>query len=236
MNTLIIMLPLLGTVLGTLSVFFIKKNNDKTKQLTLGFSSGVMLVVTFLSLIIPALDLVKDTTNTWFPIIFGILLGVFIILSLDLIINKKRTNNALIIVIAIILHNIPEGFATGVSLAGSVTNNISINDALLLSLAITLHNIPEGIIVALNSKNNKDAIKFGILSGIVEPVSALLTFLITKEIINLMPYMLTFAGGAMLYVICDELIPESKNKNNKLGVIGVSIGIIIMLLLELIFG
>ena len=168
MNILIIILPLLGTLLGTLSVFFIKQNNEKIKQMTVGFSSGVMLVVTFLSLIMPALDLVKNNNNSWFPIIFGILLGVFVILTLDLLINKKQTNSSLIIIVAIILHNIPEGFATGVSLAGSITNNISINDAFLLSLAITLHNIPEGIVVAMNSKNKSKAIKHGILSGFVE--------------------------------------------------------------------
>jgi len=236
MNILIIMLPFVGTVLGTLSTFFIKKDSIKLKQITVGFSSGIMLVVTFLSLIIPAIDLIKNTTNIWFPIIFGLLLGIFIILSLDLIINKNRSNNALIIVIAIILHNIPEGLATGVSLAGTVSNYINFNESFLLSLAITLHNIPEGIVVAMNSRNKKDAIKYGILSGIVEPISAFFTFLVTQKISFLMQYMLTFAGGAMIYVICDELIPESKNKNNKLGVIGVSIGIIIMLLLELIFG
>jgi len=236
LNTLIIMLPLLGTILGTLSVFFIRKNNEKTKQMTVGFSSGVMLVVTFLSLIEPALELVKNASSPWFPIIFGLLLGVFIILTLDLIINKKRTNNALIVVIAIILHNIPEGFATGVSLAGTITNNISINDALLLSLAITLHNIPEGIVVAMNSNNRKNALKYGFFSGIVEPISAIITSFVTQKVTVLMPYMLTFAGGAMIYVICDDLIPESKNKYNKLGIISIVFGFLIMLLLEIIFG
>ena len=236
MNILIILLPFIGSFIGTLSVYFINKKSEKLKQITTGLSAGVMIVVTFLSLILPAFDLVKQTNSSWFPIIFGILLGVFIILSLDLMLNKRRTNNALIIVIAIILHNIPEGLATGISLVGSVTNYISISDAFFLSFAITLHNIPEGIIVALSSKNKKDAIKYGILSGIVEPISAGITFLLTQNLNSLMPYMLTFAGGAMLYVICDELIPESKSEYNKLGGIGVTLGSVIMLLLELIFG
>lgn len=236
MNILIILLPFIGSFIGTLFVYFINKKSDNIKQITTGLSAGVMIVVTFLSLILPAFDLVKQTNNNWLPIMFGLLLGVFIILSLDLMINKKRTNNALIIVIAIMLHNIPEGLATGISLAGSVTNYISSSDAFLLSLAITLHNIPEGIVVALNSKNKKEALTYGILSGLVEPLSAGITFLVTQNLNNLMPYMLTFAGGAMLYVICDELIPESKNEYNKLGVIGITIGSAIMLLLELIFG
>ena len=139
----------------------------------------------------------------------------------------------LLIVIAIILHNIPEGIATGVGLAGSISNIISIKQAFTLSLAITLHNIPEGIVVALmNSNDKKKAIKYGIISGIVEPISALITTLITHKITFLMPYLFALAGGAMIYVVVDELIPKSKG-NNKIGLISFTIGFIIMLLLEL---
>ena len=230
MKYLIIIMPLIGTIIGAISVFFINKNSTKLTQIAFGISAGVMLVASFLSLIIPSIELSK---HFWFPPTFGILLGIFIILSLDLKNNKKNNCSNIIIVIAIILHNIPEGIATGVGLAGSISNIISIKQAFTLSLAITLHNIPEGIVVALmNSNDKKKAIKYGIISGIVEPISALITTFLTYKITFLMPYLFALAGGAMIYVVVDELIPKSKG-NNKIGLISFTIGFIIMLLLEL---
>ncbi len=231
MKYIIIIMPLIGTIIGTLSVLFIKKNNKNLIKKAFGFSAGVMMVASFLSLINPSINM----SENWFPPIFGILLGVFTILSLDLKINKNNQNNALIILIALILHNIPEGVATGVGLAGSMTNVISLKSAFTLSLAITLHNIPEGIIVGLlNVNNKKNTIKYGIISGIVEPISAIITSLIALHITNLISYFFAFAGGAMIYVIVDELIPESKVKTSKQGLISFMIGFIVMLLLELI--
>lgn len=233
MKYIIIIMPLIGTIIGSLFVLFFKNNNDLLVKKAFGFSAGVMLVASFLSLINPSINMSKN----WFPPIFGILLGVFTILSLDLKINKKNKNNALIIIIAIILHNIPEGIATGVGLAGSITNVISLKSALTLSLAITLHNIPEGIVVGLlNANNKKKAIKYGIISGIVEPVSAIITSIVAFRITKLIPYFFAFAGGAMIYVIVDELIPESKIKNSKQGLISFMVGFIVMLSLELLLG
>ena len=227
MKYLIIIMPLIGTIIGTLSVYFINDNKNLVKK-AFGFSAGVMLIASFLSLINPSIEM----SNSWFPPIFGILFGIFMILSLDLKINKNNNSN-LIIIIAIILHNIPEGIATGVGLAGSITNIMSLKSAFTLSLAITLHNIPEGMIVGLlNNKHN--SLKYGIISGIVEPLFALITSIITIKINNLLPYLFSFAGGAMIYVIVDELVPEAKEKNSKIGVISFTIGFIIMLLLELI--
>ncbi len=229
MKYLIIIMPLIGTIIGVLSVYIIK-NNEKIVKYAFGFSAGVMLIASFLSLINTSIEI----SNNWFPPIFGILIGIFIILSLDLKINKNNKNTKIIIIIAIILHNIPEGIATGVGLVGSITNIISIKKSIILSLAITLHNIPEGIIVGLLNDKNK-TIKYGIISGIVEPIFALLTSIISIKINNIIPYIFSFAGGAMIYVIVDELIPESKNKNNKNGIISFTIGFIIMMLFELIF-
>lgn len=121
-------------------------------------------------------------------------------------------------------------------MSGTLSNYISLKSALTLSIAITLHNIPEGIVVGLlNYNNKKNGIKYGIISGIVEPLSAIITTLITMKLTYLMPYLFAFAGGAMIYVIVDELIPESKENNSKIGVISFLIGFIIMLLLELLF-
>lgn len=132
MKYIIIIMPLIGTIIGSLSVLFFKNNNDLLVKKAFGFSAGVMLVASFLSLINPSINMSKN----WFPPIFGILLGVFTILSLDLKINKNNKNNALIIIIAIILHNIPEGIATGVGLAGSITNVISLKSASLYHLQL----------------------------------------------------------------------------------------------------
>lgn len=231
MKYLIIIMPLIGTIIGTLSIYLIKKENQKLIKEAFGFSAGVMLVASFLSLINPSIEISKN----WFPPVFGILLGIFIILSLDLKINKNNNSN-LIIIIAIILHNIPEGIATGVGLAGSLTNMMSLKSAFTLSFAITLHNIPEGIVVGLlNTKDKKKAIKYGLISGLVEPLFASITSIITIKINNLMPYLFALAGGAMIYVIVDELVPESKDKNSKIGIISFTIGFIVMLLLELLF-
>ena len=232
MKYLIIIMPLIGTIIGTLSIYLIKKENQKLIKKAFGFSAGVMLVASFLSLINPSIEISKN----WFPPTFGILLGIFIILSLDLKINKNNKNSNLIIIIAIILHNIPEGIATGVGLAGSLTNIMSLKSAFTLSLAITLHNIPEGIVVGLlNTKNKKKTIKYGLISGLVEPLFASITSIITIKINNLMPYLFALAGGAMIYVIVDELVPESKDKNSKIGIISFTIGFTVMLLLELLF-
>lgn len=230
MKYLIIIMPLIGTIIGSLSILFIKNENKIIKK-AFGFSAGVMLVAAFLSLINPSINM---SNNPLKPII-GILLGVHIILSLDLKVNKNKKAN-IIIIIAIILHNIPEGIATGISMSGTLSNYISLKSALTLSIAITLHNIPEGIVVGLlNYNNKKNGIKYGIISGIVEPLSAIITTLITMKLTYLMPYLFAFAGGAMIYVIVDELIPESKENNSKIGVISFLIGFIIMLLLELLF-
>lgn len=228
MKYLIIVMPLIGTIIGTLSVLFIKNENNLIKK-AFGFSAGVMLVASFLSLLNPSIEM----SNNWFPPVIGILFGTFIILSLDLKINKNN-KGYLIIIIAIILHNIPEGIATGASLVGSVTNKIPLKSALLLSGAITLHNIPEGIVVGLmNYNNKKNAIKYGIISGIVEPLSAIITYLLTIKSNNI-AYLFSLAAGAMIYVIIDELVPSSKIDNSKIGFISFIIGFIIMLLLELI--
>lgn len=231
MKYLIIVMPLIGTIIGTLSILFIKNSNYIIKK-AFGFSAGVMLVASFLSLINPSIDMSKN----FLPPIIGILFGVFVILSFDLKINKNNKSNSLIIIIAIILHNIPEGIATGIGLSGSISNYVSLNSALTLSLAITLHNIPEGIVVGmLNYDDKGKGIRYGLISGIVEPISAIITSLITLKLSFLMPYLFAFAGGAMIYVIVDELVPESKEKNSKIGVISFLVGFIVMLLLELLF-
>ena len=221
-----IMLPFIGTTFGSSMVYLLKdKLNINMEKLLIGIASGVMVSASLFSLILPSLEM-----SNWIPTTIGFLLGI---IFLDLI-NKKSGNFKL--AFAVTLHNIPEGMAVGVIFAGVLSGSIGMASAVTLSIGITLQNIPEGAIISMPLKSNMSKNKsfiIGTLSGVVEPIFALITLLITRYIIAILPYLLSFAAGCMFYVVVDELIPESsKDDESKITVIAFAIGFIIMMVLD----
>lgn len=241
---LCLMIPFLGTMLGSACVFLMKdKINNKLEKLLLGFASGVMLAASVWSLLIPSIDLSKQRNLiAWLPASIGFLFGMIFLLILDSLIPhlhvksnsteglKSKFKRTTMMILAVTLHNIPEGMAVGVTMAGALLGNmgISITGAYALAIGIAIQNFPEGAIISMPLKaegNSKGkAFLFGTLSGIVEPIGAILTILLAKTIVPLLPYFLAFAAGAMIYVIVEELIPESQvGKHTNIATIGVAI-------------
>lgn len=259
MNILIgLFIPFLGTTLGSSMVFLMKnKINSKIEKILLGFAAGVMVTASVWSLLIPSIDMAKEQKIiTWLPATVGFILGIFFLLILDNIIphlhikSKEKEgikNNKLgktaMMVLAVTLHNIPEGMAVGVALAGAVSGNstITMAGAIALSIGIAIQNFPEGAIISMPLKeegNSKGkSFLYGMLSGIVEPLGGLLTIFLTSLVVPVLPYLLSFAAGAMIYVVVEELIPESQiGKHSNLGTIGFSLGFIIMMILDVALG
>ncbi len=254
---LILVIPFLGTVLGSAMVFLMKnKINSKVEKLLLGFASGVMIAASVWSLLIPSLDMAKEQENvTWVPAAIGFLLGIVFLLALDSLIPhihlntekpegiKAKVKKEIMLVLAVTLHNIPEGMAVGVVLAGSLLGNtgISMAGALVLAIGIAIQNFPEGAIISMPLKSEgmskAKAFAYGALSGIVEPMGAIITILLTSTVVPILPYLLSFAAGAMIYVVVEELIPESQaGEHSNIGTIGVAIGFVIMMILDVALG
>ena len=249
---LILIIPLLGTIIGSSLIFFLRnKMSNEMEKLLLGLSSGIMLAASVFSLIIPSINLSKNLDKySWFPPLFVFCIGiVFLLLLNDLILNlyKKHNKNnynnksALMLIVAVILHNIPEGLAIGVTISGLLfSNSITLTSIISLSLAMAIQNIPEGCLISFNLKSNGKSKSYsffiGLLSAIVEPISALISIVITKLVVIILPYILAFAAGAMIYVVVEELLPKSQiNKSSKVMIIGFSIGFSLMLFLDIIF-
>ncbi len=252
-----IIIPFIGTTLGSACVFLMKdKMNNKLEKVLLGFASGVMISASFFSLIMPSIDMANENGITkWLPASLGFLLGIIFLLVLDSIIphlhmksdepegirtNLKKTT---MMVLAVTLHNIPEGMAVGVIIAGALSGNsgISMSAALVLSLGIAIQNFPEGAIISMPLKSEgmgrAKAFLYGTLSGIVEPIAAGVTILLTSTITRVLPYLLSFAAGAMIYVVVEELIPSSAaGKHSNLGIIGLSVGFVLMMILDIALG
>ena len=254
---LVLAIPFLGTVLGSGMVFLMKnKMNGKVEKLLLGFASGVMIAASVWSLLIPSLDMAKEQGNiTWVPAAIGFLLGIVFLLALDSLIPhmhlntekpegmKAKVKKEIMLVLAVTLHNIPEGMAVGVVLAGSLlgSTGISMAGALVLAIGIAIQNFPEGAIISMPLKSEgmskAKAFAYGALSGIVEPIGAIITFLLTSTVVPILPYLLSFAAGAMIYVVVEELIPESQaGEHSNIGTIGVAIGFVIMMILDVALG
>lgn len=250
-------LPFLGTVLGSSLVFFMKsKLNEKIQKALLGFASGVMIAASIWSLIIPSINMSSNLGNySFIPAACGFMLGILFLLLLDSLIPhlhinsntpeglKSHLKKNTMMVLAITLHNIPEGMAVGVVLAGALSNNaqITLSSALALSLGIAIQNFPEGAIISLPLKSNgKTKIKsfyYGVISAIVEPISALITILCINLVQPILPYILSFAAGAMIYVVVEELIPESQSgKHSNIATIALSIGFVLMMILDITLG
>ena len=227
-----VMLPLLGTTIGSGMVYLLKDKLDlNIERVLLGMASGVMISASLFSLILPSLEM--SSGINWIPPVIGFFLGI---LFLDLLNYKIEKSSNFKLALAVTLHNIPEGMAVGVIFAGVLSGSINLISAMTLSIGISLQNFPEGAIISMPLKSNMSKSKaflIGTLSGIVEPIFAFITISLTSFIVPILPYLLAFAAGAMFYVVVDELIPESTNNDkNHITAISFSIGFIVMMVLD----
>ena len=260
MNTTIllgIMIPFIGTTLGSACVFFMKNEiHPLVQKSLLGFASGVMVAASVWSLLIPAIDMSEGMGRFAFiPGAVGIAVGMAFLFAMDKLIPHLHLNTDVpegphtalkkttMLVLAVTLHNIPEGMAVGVVFAGLFTGKteITLAGAIALSVGIAIQNFPEGAIIALPLKsagNSKGkAFTYGTLSGIVEPAAAFLTILLSSFVIPILPYLLSFAAGAMLYVVVEELLPEaSEGEHSNIATIGFAVGFIVMMVLDVALG
>ena len=252
-----IFLPFLGTTIGSAFVYFLKGQMSRTLQRSLtGFAAGVMVAASVWSLIIPAMDQSAHMGKLAFlPAFVGVWLGFLFLLLLDQLIPRLHLNSqcpegatcnlgrSTMMVLAVALHNLPEGMAVGVVAAGWLTGNESISAAaaLALSLGIALQNLPEGAIISMPLKSNgmkrSRAFGYGVASGIIEPIGAIATILLAGFVTPILPYLLAFAAGAMLYVVVEELIPEmSEGAHSNIGTIFFAVGFTLMMVLDVALG
>ena len=252
-----ILIPFLGTTLGAGCVFFMKKSlGDLVRRSLAGFAAGVMVAASIWSLLIPAIEQSENMGKLSFlPAFTGFWVGVLFLLVLDHLIPhlhvgsnqtegpKTKLGRTTMMVLAVTLHNIPEGMAVGVMYAGFVAGSpqITAASALALSIGIAIQNFPEGAIISMPLKaegeNRGRAFLGGVLSGIVEPVGAVLTILAASFVIPALPYLLSFAAGAMLYVVVEELIPEmSQGRHSNLGTVFFAAGFSVMMVLDVALG
>ena len=251
-----ILIPFLGTALGAAMVFLLKKQiADSIQKALTGFAAGVMVAASFWSLLQPALDSSSEMGKLAFlPAAIGFLIGVGFLLGLDVLtphthMDKqnegpqsgfKRTTK---LILAVTLHNIPEGMAVGVVYAGLLAGSVGITagGALTLALGIAIQNFPEGAIVSMpllaEGMPRRNTFRMGVLSGAVEPIAAVITILAAGLVTPVMPYFLAFAAGAMMYVVVEELIPEmSEGKHSNTGTIAFSLGFVLMMILDVALG
>ena len=255
-TTIGLLIPLLGTTLGAAMVFFLKSEmKPRLQKALLGFASGVMIAASVWSLLIPAIDMAQASgAIAWVPAVVGFLLGVGFLLALDTLIPHLHVNTdtpegrpshvkkSLMLILAVTLHNIPEGMAVGVVFAGLRAGGaITAAGALALAIGIAIQNFPEGAIISMPllgaGLSRGRAFRYGFFSGVVEPVAALLTILLTSLITPVLPYILSFAAGAMIYVVVEELIPEAQaGEHSNIGTIGAAVGFALMMLLDVALG
>ena len=252
-----ILIPFLGTMLGSACVFFMKKSlSDLVRRSLAGFAAGVMVAASIWSLLIPAIEQSEDMGKLSFlPAFIGFWVGVLFLLLLDRLIPhlhvgseqaegpKSKLGRTTMMVLAVTLHNIPEGMAVGVVYAGFLAGNTQITaaSALALSLGIAIQNFPEGAIISMPLRaegvRKSRAFLGGMLSGVVEPIGAVLTLLAAQFVIPALPYLLSFAAGAMLYVVVEELIPEmSQGRHSNLGTVFFAVGFSVMMVLDVALG
>ncbi|MDE6715604.1 MAG: ZIP family metal transporter [Muribaculaceae bacterium] len=259
MNEIVIgiLLPFLGTTLGAACVLFMKDSiAPRMQKILTGFAAGVMVAASVWSLLIPSIEMTgKEGILSIIPAIVGFMGGILFLLFLDNIIPHQHLDSKLSegpkshlskttkLVFAVTLHNLPEGMAVGVALAGALEHNsyIPMAGAIALSIGIAIQNFPEGAIVSmpLRSVGNSRRKSFvmGTLSGIVEPIGAILTIMLASFVVPILPFLLSFAAGAMIYVVVEELIPETQEgKHSNLGTIGFSVGFLLMMALDVLLG
>jgi ZIP family zinc transporter len=252
-----IAIPFLGTSLGAACVFFMKKSlNSMIQRALTGFAAGVMVAASIWSLLIPAMEQSKNYGKlSFFPAAVGFWIGIIFLLLLDHVIPhlhmnseevegpKSKLEKTTMLVLTVTLHNIPEGMAVGVVYAGWLAGNDQITKmgALALAIGIAIQNFPEGAIISmpLRSKGirKSKAFLYGVLSGVVEPIGASLTVLAAGMVVPVLPYLLSFAAGAMLYVVVEELIPEmSEGEHSNIGTIMFAAGFTLMMILDVELG
>ncbi len=252
-----LLLPFLGTASGSGCVFFMKQSLSRGVQRALtGFAAGVMTAASIWSLIIPAMDMADGMGKLAFlPAVVGFWSGIMFLLLLDSLIPHLHMNadkaeglpsklaRTTMMVLAVTLHNIPEGMAVGIVYAGllSGSSDMTAGGALALALGIAIQNFPEGAIISMplhaEGKSKGKAFADGVLSGAVEPVGAILTIISARLFLPIMPYLLSFAAGAMIYVVVEELIPEmSEGEHSNIGVILFSVGFTLMMILDVALG
>lgn len=252
-----LLIPFAGTTLGSAMVFCMRREmNRKLEKMLLGFAAGVMIAASVWSLLIPAIDMAEEQGKiAWIPAAAGFLGGVAFLLGLDSLIphlhlestepegleaNLKKTT---MLVLAVTLHNIPEGMSVGVTFAGALLGNtgITLAGAFTLAVGIAIQNFPEGAIISMplrsEGASKLRAFVYGALSGVVEPIAAAITILLAEQIVPALPYMLAFAAGAMIYVVIEELIPESQaGEHSNIGTIGAAAGFVLMMVLDVALG
>ncbi len=252
-----ILIPFAGTSLGSACALFMKSRmNDKLRRALTGFAAGVMVAASVWSLLIPAIEQSSGLGNLAFlPALVGLWLGVVFLLILDRAIPhlhmnsekaegpKNRLRKTTMLILAVTIHNIPEGMAVGVVYAGylSGTAGITAAAALALSLGIAIQNFPEGAIISMplcaEGMSKAKAVFYGVLSGVVEPLGAALTIVAAEKLVPHMPYLLSFAAGAMLYVVVEELIPEmSEGEHSNIGTVLFAFGFTVMMALDIALG
>ena len=253
-----LLIPFIGTSAGAACVFLLKDElKPGVQKLLLGFASGVMVAASVWSLLIPAMNM-SEPMGKWafIPAAVGLLLGMAFLLVLDKTIPhlhlgsdtpegpKKKLDRSTMLLLAVTLHNIPVGMAVGVVFAGVISGSseMTIAGAIALAVGIAIQNFPEGAVISLPLKSETGmksgkAFIYGVLSGIVEPVAALATVLISNLITPILPYVLAFAAGSMLYVVVEELIPEaSEGDHSNIGTIAFAIGFVLMMVLDVALG
>ena len=253
--TPILLLPFLGTALGAAMVFLLRgAMSDWLKKLLLGFASGVMVAASVWSLLIPSLEMAEQQGGvSWLPAAVGFVLGILFLLLLDTLIPHLHIgsdkpegltrncgwNRSTMLAVAVTLHNIPEGMAVGVILASAMAEGsmISISAAWALAIGIAIQNFPEGAILSMplhsEGMSKGKAFLIGALSGIVEPIAAVLTILLIGFIAPTLPYLLAFAAGAMMYVVVEELIPEAQAEpHSNIPTLGFTAGFVLMMILD----
>ena len=252
-----VMIPFVGTTAGAACAFFLRNELKGTVQKALlGFASGVMVAASVWSLLIPSMEMAEGMGRlSFFPAAAGMLCGIAFLLLMDRVVPHLHMDSDVseglpaplkkttMLVLAVTLHNIPEGMAVGVVLAGALMgeSEVSLAGALALSVGIAIQNFPEGAIISLPLRSAGEtrgkAFYHGTLSGAVEPVAAVLTILLARFIEPVLPYLLSFAAGAMLYVVVEELVPESaQGEHSNIGTIGFAVGFVIMMALDVALG
>ena len=250
-----LLIPFIGTTIGSAMVFLMKnKINKKIEKILVGFASGVMIAASVWSLLIPAIEMAEEQkVIAWLPASIGFMFGILFLQYIDYLVKKiksKKTDfkdnkhkKITMMILAVTLHNIPEGMAVGVAFAGALIGNVGItlSGAIALAIGIGIQNFPEGAIISMPLKNaGKSKFRsfvYGTLSGVVEPIASVITILLTSFVVPILPYFLSFAAGAMIYVVVEELIPEAQEgDHSNLGTIGVALGFIIMMILDVALG
>lgn len=252
-----VMIPFIGTALGASCVLFMRKSLKSITQRALaGFAGGVMVAASVWSLLIPAMEQSEEMGKLAFvPAVVGFSLGILFLLLLDNVIPhmhldsdkaegpKSKLRKTTMMVLAVALHNIPEGMAVGVVYAGIVAgeSTITLTGALALSLGIAIQNFPEGAIISMplhaQGTGKKKAFLYGVLSGVVEPLGALVTIALASLVTPVLPYFLSFAAGSMIYVVVEELIPEAASgEHSNVGTIMFAIGFAVMMVLDVALG